>query len=183
MLKKFVILLFCCTATRAVNPAFTPDLPPVTDTETTDVRENAIDSTLVDPLPVTTGEDIVNTAMKYLGKRYLRGHRGPNAFDCSGFTSYVYEKEGIRIGRSSRDQFREGEKVKLADLRKGDLVFFGQNGSRRHINHVGIVADVDSTGNRFRFIHACRRGVAIDTYPDVKYYVSRYVSARRILSE
>lgn len=180
MLKKIAILLFCCTVTRAVNPVYTPKMDSAPQTAIENVRENAIDSTVVTTLP-TTGDEIVNTAIKYLGKRYRSGHRGPNSFDCSGFTSYVYEQEGVRIGRSSRDQFREGEKVGLSDLRKGDLVFFGRNGSKHQINHVGIVTEVDSTGGRFHFIHACSRGVAIDTYPDVKYYVHRYVSARRIL--
>lgn len=180
MLKKIAILLFCCTATRAVNPVYTPDIDSTPKITLENVRENVADSTTVATFP-TTGDEIVNTAIKYLGKRYRSGHRGPHSFDCSGFTSYVYEQEGVRIGRSSRDQFKEGEKVGLTNLRKGDLVFFGRNGSKHQINHVGIVTEVDSTGERFRFIHACRRGVAIDTYPDVQYYVHRYVSARRIL--
>ncbi len=182
MLKKIAILLFCCTATRAVNPISTERIALTSTPNTENVRENTVDSTAVIPLQ-TTGDDIVNTARKYLGKRYRFGHRGPNAFDCSGFTSYIYEQEGVRIGRSSRDQFREGEKISIPDLRKGDLVFFGRGGSKHHINHVGIVTEVDPDKGRFNFIHACSRGVAIDTYPDIKYYVSRYVSARRILPD
>lgn len=183
MLKKLCILLFCCTATRAVNPVYVPTTDVEQTTAAGTVEGNAADSACVVTLPVTTGEDIVNTAVKFLGKRYRSGHRGPNSFDCSGLTSYVYEKEGVRIGRSSRDQFREGEKVSLSELRKGDLVFFGRGGSKNYVNHVGIVTEVDSTGTRFNFIHACSRGVSIDTYPDIKYYVSRYVGARRILAD
>lgn len=127
------------------------------------------------------GDSIVQTALKYLGARYRSGHSGPRAFDCSGFTSYVYRQENIPITRSSRSQYREGERVEsIADLQKGDLVFFGGSRSTRSVGHVGIVTDVDADGGRFKFIHASRRGVVIDksTSP---YYQRRYLGARRIV--
>ena len=69
------------------------------------------------------GESIVKTALQYLGAKYRSGHSGPNAFDCSGLTSFVYGKEGISISRSSRTQFQEGTPITdIASLKKGDLV-------------------------------------------------------------
>lgn len=96
----------------------------------------------------TTGDSIVEKAMKYIGARYRRGHAGPYAFDCSGFTSYVYGKEGIKLSRSSRTQSTQGRVIRrIADLQKGDLVFFGGSRSTRTVGHVGIVTEVDPESN------------------------------------
>ena len=76
---------------------------------------------------------IVSVARKYLGARYVWGATGPNTFDCSGFTSYVYRQVGVSIPRVSRDQINAGERVSQKDLAPGDLVFFGSP-----IHHVGM---------------------------------------------
>lgn len=182
MYKKLVVLLMFCSAMKAAdfsdNHELNRDL-----SVTVPLQTENIDTIAIQPDVYLRWGSIVDTAKKYLGKRYLSGHQGPNAFDCSGFTSYVYAQEGIKIGRSSRDQFLEGEKIAIADLQKGDLVFFANPGKKSRINHVGIVTEVDNENNKFSFIHACRRGVTIDTYPDVAYYVKRYVSARRIITD
>ena len=128
--------------------------------------------------------DIISTAMKYIGTRYRMGSSGPKSFDCSGFTSYVFGRQGISLSRTSREQFAEGEEVRdIKDLQKGDLVFFGHSGGRgKPISHVGIVTDVDAVAGTFNFIHASRRGVIVDKYPEASYYVKRFVSACRILN-
>ncbi|MCM1108419.1 MAG: C40 family peptidase [Clostridium sp.] len=179
MYKKLLVLLMLCTAVNAANY---PDRVETAASQPVTAENQEIDTIQIAPL-CQLGDSIVLTAMKYLGTRYQTGRQGPHAFDCSGFTSFVYGQEGIKIGRSSRDQFREGHKVAIKDLQKGDLVFFANPGKKTRINHVGIVTDVDSTGTRFNFIHASRRGVIVDTYPDMTYYVKRYVSARRIITD
>lgn len=127
------------------------------------------------------GEAIVQTALQYLGAKYRRGHSGPNAFDCSGFTSYVYGKESISISRSSRTQYTEGTPIKsISDLKKGDLVFFGGSASSKRVGHVGIVTEVDPSGNTFKFVHAARTGVKVDDSSSA-YYARRFLGARRIL--
>ena len=129
------------------------------------------------------GESIVQTALQYLGARYRAGHSGPSAFDCSGFTSYIYKLENISISRSSRSQYQEGTPIRqIADLQKGDLVFFGGSRSRRTVGHVGIVTDVDPGGNGFKFIHAARNGVIVSD-SNSAYYSRRYLGARRILPD
>lgn len=129
------------------------------------------------------GESIVQTALQYLGARYRAGHSGPSAFDCSGFTSYIYKLENISISRSSRSQYREGTPIRrIADLQKGDLVFFGGSASRRTVGHVGIVTDVDPEGNGFKFIHAARTGVIVSD-SNSAYYSRRYLGARRIIPD
>ena len=126
------------------------------------------------------GYDIVDRAMKYLGTPYRRGSMGPRAFDCSGFTSYVYKTVNISLNRSSRTQYKQGVYVKREELRPGDLVFFAGSGGGRSIGHVGIVSDIEADGS-FSFIHASvRSGVKVDNI-NQRYYSSRYIGAKRIL--
>lgn len=75
---------------------------------------------------------ILDEANKHLGKPYLYGGTGPNSFDCSGFTQYVYKKAlNIDIGRATYNQINSGIEVSYNDLQPGDLVF-------PHSGHVGI---------------------------------------------
>lgn len=127
------------------------------------------------------GESVVKTALQYLGARYSSGRQGPDAFDCSGFTSFVYQLENVPILRSSRSQFTQGTPIARAnDLKKGDLVFFGGRGGARSVGHVGIVTDVDPNSGNFSFVHAASGGVKVSESSE-PYYSRRYIGARRIV--
>ena len=130
------------------------------------------------------GDNVVETAMKYIGARYSRGSSGPRAFDCSGFTSYVYKKNNVSLTRTSRSQYTQGIPVKISEIRKGDLVFFsGRRGGRRRVGHVGIVTTADPSGKGFSFVHAsCSAGVIVSKSTE-PYYSSRYIGARRIVND
>jgi len=91
----------------------------------------------------------VNVAMNELGKPYSWGADGPNSFDCSGLTQYVYKQLGVSLPHSSRAQYNCGQRVNRDDLESGDLVFFARGGT---ISHVGIYV---GGGN---FIHAPQSG-------------------------
>lgn len=125
--------------------------------------------------------DILTEAQKHLGKRYSYGSKGPNAFDCSGFSSYVYKQFGIDLSPASKVQYTQGQPVKRSELRKGDLVFFTSRRSGRGVGHVGIVLSADETGN-FKFIHASvSKGITIDNCSG--YYEGRFIGAKRIITE
>lgn len=125
-------------------------------------------------------EDLLKEASSHLGKKYRLGSKGPNAFDCSGFSGYVYRQFGFSIGASSRDQYKIGKNVDIKDLRKGDLVFFTSRSSGRNVGHVGIVWDVNPETGAFRFIHSStRHGVIITDFAG--YYVKRFVGAKRVI--
>lgn len=129
------------------------------------------------------GESVVKTALQYLGASYRSGMSGPTAFDCSGFTSFVYRLRNVPILRSSRSQFTQGTPIaRVADLKKGDLVFFGGSAGSRSVGHVGIVTEVDAEGKNFSFVHAARGGVKISESNEA-YYSRRYMGARRIVGE
>lgn len=128
------------------------------------------------------GESVVKTALQYLGARYRSGMSGPYAFDCSGFTSYIYGQENVPILRSSRSQYTQGTPIaSISDLRKGDLVFFGGSRGSRTVGHVGIVTDVDPDGTNFSFVHASSSGGVKVSNLEEAYYSRRYIGARRIV--
>lgn len=125
--------------------------------------------------------DLLNEAQKHIGKKYVHGTHGPNTFDCSGFTSYVYKQFGYNISPGSRIQYTQGTPVARNDLRKGDLVFFTSRSSGKNVGHVGIVWEADNEKGTFKFIHASVRGVKISDFEG--YYVPRYVGAKRIITK
>lgn len=95
-------------------------------------------------------QGVVKTARNMLGAPYRYGGASPNGFDCSGLVSYAYRSVGIRVPRTSSEQFRQAEKVSIAQLRPGDLLFFRLSPPK--ISHVAIY---DRDG---RFIHAPSSG-------------------------
>jgi peptidoglycan DL-endopeptidase CwlO len=87
--------------------------------------------------------EVVAVAKRYLGVPYVWGGTSPSGFDCSGLCQYSYQKIGISIPRTSREQFKIGTYIppdRQDALAKGDLVFFGYNGDPGRVHHVGIYA-------------------------------------------
>jgi cell wall-associated NlpC family hydrolase len=70
------------------------------------------------------GANALASAMSKLGKPYVYGATGPNAFDCSGLVGWAYKQVGVTLPRTSAAQSRVGKPVAKSDLRPGDLVFF-----------------------------------------------------------
>lgn len=128
-----------------------------------------------------TVNSLLDEAMSHIGARYRSGSKGPNAFDCSGFTSYVYKQQAnIFIGASSRDQYARNIPISRSQLQCGDLVFFTSPNSGHNVGHVGIVVDVDPITQDFTFIHASsRNGVKLSSSNESG-YARRYIGARRI---
>ena len=125
-------------------------------------------------------DNLMREAYKHIGARYRYGSKGPNAFDCSGFTSYVYKKNNMNIGASSREQYAKNTPIKREDLQPGDLVFFTSPRSRKGVGHVGIVIDYDPIENVFTFIHASTSSGVKISKSNESNYARRYVGARRV---
>ncbi|OAT79292.1 LysM peptidoglycan-binding domain-containing C40 family peptidase [Desulfotomaculum copahuensis] len=107
------------------------------------------------------------------GKRYVYGASGPNSFDCSGFTRYVFQSAGISLPHNAAEQYQYGRYVPRDDLKPGDLVFFSSYG--RGIDHVGIYAGNDS------FISATTSGGVRYASLDNGYFADKYQGAKRLL--
>jgi len=117
--------------------------------------------------------DVIRTAYAYRGVRYRYGGSSRGGFDCSGFTSHVYARKGVRLPHSAAAQFQHGRRVAAGEMKPGDLVFFTT--TRRGISHVGIYA-----GNG-KFVHASSGGgrVQVDSLAS-GYYKERFRGARRV---
>ena len=108
-----------------------------------------------------------------MGTPYRLGGTTPTAFDCSGFTQYAFNKEGLSIPRTTGQQMATGTPVSKSNLEVGDLVFFNTSG--RGVSHVGIYSGSNN------FIHASvSKGVMVSSLNDPYYWKSRYIGARRV---
>lgn len=112
-----------------------------------------------------SGNAIVSYAYNFIGTPYVYGATGPDAFDCSGFTSYVYANAaGINITRTTYSQMGVGTPVSYDQLQPGDLVFtYGGD-------HVGIYVGGG------QYIHAPQPGDSVKVSNITSFY-----SARRVL--
>ena len=134
--------------------------------------------------PRKTADRIIKEAGRHLGKPYSYGANGPQSFDCSGFTCFVFKKEGYTLPRTAADQAEAGRAVRggYDKLQKGDLVIFGGRTNKKHPGHVGIFIATDSLAKSFTFIHASSSGVTISRVEE-PYWAARYLGARRILPD
>ena len=121
-------------------------------------------------------DELLAFAKSYVGYPYVYGGNGPNSFDCSGFVLYVYKHFGYSFSRGAQEQYEDGLKVEMDELKPGDLVFFSGNGYS--ITHVGLYLGDGS------FVHASNptRGVVIDTVWS-GYYQSHFWGGCRIITE
>jgi len=130
---------------------------------------------------VLTDEEAVTAlaelAVSFLGTPYVYGASGPDSFDCSGFTSYIYRQAGCFLNRTAAAQFTgNGTAVEYEDLRTGDLVFFRETGSASAATHVGIYLE------NGEFIHASSSGSTVK-YGSLlnSWFASHYVGAKRVI--
>jgi hypothetical protein len=123
---------------------------------------------------------VVRTALDAIGAPYRWGGTAENGFDCSGLIQYAYGQHGVSLPRMSRDQATQGDPVPrdVGALVAGDiLVFSATPGSG--VSHVGLYA-----GDGL-FIHSASDGVRLSALraddPDGRYWVPRWVGARRVM--
>jgi gamma-D-glutamyl-L-lysine dipeptidyl-peptidase len=135
-----------------------------------------------------TADNIERTARQLLGRPYLWGGNSPRGLDCSGFTKLVFAANGVELRRNASHQAQQGTPATLANdfaqLKKGDLLFFGRKasgGRPERVTHVGIYL-----GNK-TFIHSAERVriASLDSAsPDYEpRLTSRLLHARRILPD
>lgn len=114
------------------------------------------------------------------GRPYVWAEEGPDHFDCSGYTYYMYGSMGIEIPRVAREQAKNGNEIKMHELAYGDLIFFDtEKNPKGKITHVGMYM-----GNGW-FTHASTTDYEIiysnlNTSP---YYKKRLRICRRYLPE
>jgi cell wall-associated NlpC family hydrolase len=96
------------------------------------VPRDAVPASATRRLPVTRA-DLVRTAERFLGLHYLWGGLSAWGFDCSGLIWDLYRAHGLTIPRDADPQMHHGTPVGRAQLRPGDLLFFGSHGYADHV--------------------------------------------------
>lgn len=96
---------------------------------------------------------VVQLVLQQVGKPYVWGATGPNAFDCSGLIVWAYSQIGIRVGfRTSYDQFARLRPVSPSQLQPGDMVYFAGRGAG--VSHVGMVVGDLNGDSLWDWVHA-----------------------------
>jgi cell wall-associated NlpC family hydrolase len=129
----------------------------------------------VDPIEEVSndlGETVVIAARGAVGRPYRFTGSGPSDFDCSGLVQYCYHAGGLDLPHGTGELMRMARVVRDHDFRKGDLLFFQENG--RDYSHVGIYAG----GNEFIHAASTSGAVRIDSLLD-PYWKERFLDARR----
>jgi len=122
-------------------------------------------------------DTLIAYAKQYMGKPYVYGASGPNSFDCSGYTAFVFKKISISLPHSAKSQGygKYGTKIdKYANLQVGDLVFFDTLTSSTLCDHVGIYLGGG------KFLHAHSRDKVIISNMASGYYRSVFVWGKRL---
>jgi peptidoglycan DL-endopeptidase CwlO len=93
------------------------------------------------PLPASS--EIAGRAMQYalgeVGKPYVWGATGPNAYDCSGLMLRAYESAGVTLPRVAAQQYWAGAQLPVRQAQPGDLLFWGYDTSNPNsIHHVAM---------------------------------------------
>jgi murein DD-endopeptidase len=127
-------------------------------------------------VPVTdpgSADRAASSALRMVGKPYRYGGSTPAGFDCSGLVQYSYKQAGVTLPRATDSQLRASQPLRGQHLRRGDLLFFDQEGKKK--SHVGIYLGDG------RFVHAPSSGKAVRTDRLDSPYWKRHLSeARRI---
>lgn len=126
-----------------------------------------------EPANTAAGNAVVHHARKHLGTPYVLGGTRPGGFDCSGFVMWTYNRVGVELPRTAREQSTVGKKIsRVEDMRPGDIVAF--NHPKRGY-HTGIYLGDG------KFIHSPRKKsfVKINSLSDA-YFSKTLLGARRV---
>jgi cell wall-associated NlpC family hydrolase len=157
------------SSSSQANDAQANDVYPVTDAPKASSTRSFLSGV------ASKAGDVVVGALNMIGVRYRWGGNTPDSgLDCSGFVRYVFQDTlGMTLPRRAEEMSRVGEKVRVSELKPGDLVFF--NTMRRSFSHVGIYIGDN------KFVHSPSTGstIRVDDMED-GYWEKRFQGARRI---
>jgi cell wall-associated NlpC family hydrolase len=123
--------------------------------------------------------EVIAYAQQNIGRPYTAAGKTPSSgFDCSGFTSYVWNHFNVKLSPSARDQANQGLPKSVAQAAPGDLVFFRRSASEP-IFHVALV--VSNDGRSLKVIHSTSsRGVVVDDILASQYWKPKIDSVREV---
>jgi murein DD-endopeptidase len=126
------------------------------------------------PVSESAADRAASHAAKMLGRPYHFGGASPSAgFDCSGLVQFSFRQAGVSVPHNTEQQRRTSRPVRLSDLRRGDLIFFDQEGKKN--SHVGIYVGGG------RFVHAPSSGKEVRSDRlDAPYWRKHLSETRRL---
>lgn len=125
----------------------------------------------------TPASDVADVAARFIGRPYVWGAEGPNSFDCSGLTQFVFREFDVDLPRRAVSQSKAGDPAGRR-IERGDLLFFSEDTRRSLVTHVGIY---EGSG---RMIEASKRaGRVRRSNVNDEYWVQRFMSARRMMPD
>lgn len=127
----------------------------------------------VDSSPAKLGNRAADHALAMVGKPYQYGGNTPKGFDCSGLVQYSYGRVGVALPHGTVSLRRASRPISRKNLKRGDLVFFTQEGKKS--SHVALYIGGG------RFVHSPSRGknVYVTGFDDA-YWQSHFTEARRL---
>lgn len=125
------------------------------------------------PAPTSSGSGRGSTAVAYasaqVGKPYVFGASGPDAFDCSGLTSAAWAQAGVSLPHSAAAQYGVTSRVDAGSLQPGDLLFFYSG-----ISHVGMYVGGGM------MVHASNPSTGVERVSLAGYWMSVFVGGGRV---
>lgn len=124
---------------------------------------------------------LIQIALNQVGKPYIWGAKGPEAFDCSGLMTWSYAQIGLRIPHGTAGQWPGLSPVEQAGIKPGDLVYFAIAGGR--VDHVGMLVGDLNGDSSWDMVHAAspQLGVRVDYgIFESAYYRPRIVGFRTV---
>jgi murein DD-endopeptidase len=105
------------------------------------------------PANTAPADHAATLAAKMVGKPYKYGGSSPSGFDCSGLVQYSFRHAGVSLPHNTVQQRSASRRITLAELRRGDLLFFNQEGKK--YGHVAIYVGDG------KFVHAPSSGKSV----------------------
>lgn len=166
---KLITLLFISLMGYTNPSLITNDPPSITNADKEELTREA---------ERRMRSDILEFAEKFKGKNYKYGATGPNKFDCSGYTSFIFHHFDVRLDRSSGLQAQQGKQKRISQLKPADLVFFG---TQKRIQHVGIVLEANK-GELIMIHCSSSRGVVVEDVYRSEYWKDKLLFGKDVIN-
>ena len=129
-----------------------------------------------EPVPAVSkrAKNAIAAAVQHVGKKYVLGGTGPKTFDCSGLVQSAWNDAGVKLPRTSGQQFAATRRIAMTDLLPGDLLFYGPAGSWHVAMYIGDDKIVEAANSKL--------GLIITSHHSL-WYTTNFVGAGRVITK